>query len=614
MLLAILGMVAYQWISHVPPQLTAEQMQMRLVAQRNAHLRWQVFWWMFTAGLSLAALGGGYYVVVLAKNSRERIYADPVTGLWPITREDRAPWWERLRGNHDWIEEDPNLAIAPTRRIHANGKLTVQADLHGASFNQQIEYAAKSWTVQRAIAATGGGMRPNAAMLKDAAGVFDAEARRKNLLADATAQRVQAALPETSQATTEPHVTLTDRMALDWSQDGIVYIGQASDRDRTPATWDSNQAATLGIFGANGTGKTTTVATMVTLAMVRWGWKLWILDGKDAGDWDEFGNHTNVVPINRSTIGDAIQQIWDEYQQREQMMSQYRARHYRHLPSDVQAQFPQWGFVFEEYGATRLALPNKMRAQLDKFVNILCQKARYTGWHGVFIDQRPTDYTDEMKGNLKAIACFKMLMNQGHAVNAYEASKLSNRGEFEMDGQRYWAFYAEPLAVTELRTLPVRVSFATVRKPSVDGSQAFVGGSVMNAIPAATNGSERHVQEANEETVHMNGGEGEGSNLLVSIYERSRSWDAVAEEFFKQSPEGTQSELRKIMAEIADDGRSPDVFKGEANRLYHAYSPHGNNRSQPQTVAEQLQALGYDPADIRLPGGDKIGVDVTTGR
>lgn len=483
---------------------------------------------------------------------RERTYID---GALPIMRRRRHIWrsdiprplavWSLLVGEEFFI--DPNRMMSPAWSFDAFGRVAQVEPAGGWQMQHQYNLAMEHTNGLRSVFP---GHEANTHL-------FGRDAAPPRLPARALTPRAEPPrlMPPVDFMDEPPQLVepaLTPANALERSQDGLVHIGQAQDNTRRIATWDTNSASTLGIFGANGTGKSTTVATMAALAMVRWGWKLWILDGKDAGDWDEFAGVAAVAPVGQSNIDDVMGGIWDEYERRAAMMSEYRARRYHHLPDDVQAEFPQWGVVFEEFGATRLALSSKSRERLDRCMGILCQKARYTGWHGVFIDQRPSDYTNEMKGNLKAIACFQLLMNQGHAVNAYHADKLAPRGEFEMDGGRYFAFHAEPLVQPTLANRGVRGAFVNV---------------------PATNGYERPVQVAN---VRERGGD-EGPETLVSIYERTRSWDAVAKDFFRSDPTRTQADLRRLMVLISADGRGPDAFKGEANRLYHAYNPHGQN-------------------------------------
>jgi hypothetical protein len=449
---------------------------------------------------------------------------------------------------------DPNRVIGPAFSLDAFGNFREVAPAGGwalqAVYNDRVE----TTNVARAIA-QGDDSRNN---------LFGRDSAPARLTgAQSLVNRPSTRVPDEPPALTvasEP--ALTPQSALERSSNGVVYIGQEREGGRSLARWDANGSSTLGIFGANGTGKTSSIGTMATLAMVRWGWRLWILDGKDAGDWDEFGNHATVEAVGQHNIEDVMQEVWEEYQRRERLMSDNRWRRYADMPAEVQAEFPQWGMVFEEFGATRLGLHQKTKAQLDKFMGIMCQKARYTGWHGVFIDQRPSNYTNEMKGNLKSIACFQLMMNQGHAVNAYQADKLAPMGEFEMDGGRYWAFHAEPLARPMLATMPVRVAF--VATPVANGYERITNG-LRTAIPEANGANVRETTPVTD------------APTLVSIYERTRSWDAVAKSFFERDPEQTQSDLRRLMVLISADGRGPDAFKGEAYRLYHQFNPKGNS-------------------------------------
>jgi hypothetical protein len=522
--------------------------------------------------LGYYAMMGGYVAVGLA------VVALGMFGNWRHAKREAAKlkmkdgaydlWVERKhrwRGDLPWIQAvyslwvgekiiiDLNRTVSPAVALDAFGNFRELEPAGGWAMQHAYNVTVEATNVARAIA-QGDDSRNN---------WFGRDSAPARIPARTLATRQPApSFDEPPALTVAPEPALSPQAALERSSNGVVYIGQQREGGRSLARWDANSASTLGIFGATGTGKSTSIGTMATLAMVRWGWKLWILDGKDAGDWDEFSNHATVEAIGQHNIEDVMQVVWEEYQRRERLMSDNRWRRYADIPTEVQAEFPQWGMVFEEFGATRLGLHQKTKAQLDKFMGIMCQKARYTGWHGVFIDQRPSNYTNEMKGNLKSIACFQLMMNQGHAVNAYQADKLAPMGEFEMDGGRYWAFHAEPLARPVLATMPVRGAF--VATPVANGYERVANG-LRTAIPEA---NDTNVRETTPVT---------DAPTLVSIYERTRSWDAVAKSFFERDPEQTQSDLRRLMVLISADGRGPDAFKGEAYRLYHQFNPKGNS-------------------------------------
>lgn len=486
------------------------------------------------AGLALLAVCIVANVAHSQRERRERTYID---GALPVMRRRRHIWrsdiptplavWSLLVGEEFYI--DPNRMMSPAWSFDAFGRVGQVEPVGGWAAQHSYNLAVEHTNTVRAIA-QGDDSRNH---------LFGRDSMPVRLPARALAPRVERPQLPMPIEDPEPEPALTPQTALARSENGIVYIGQERDGRRQLATWDSNGASTLGIFGANGTGKTSTVATMVTLAMVRWGWRLWILDGKDAGDWDEFATHAAVAPVAQHNIEDVMQGVWEEYQRRERMMSEYRARQYRQLPADVQAEFPQWGVVFEEFGATRLGLRSKTRAQLDQFINILCQKARYTGWHGVFIDQRPSEYTDEMKGNLKSIACFKLLMNQGHAVNAYHAGQLADVGEFEMNAGRYWAFHAEPLARPMLARLPAVHTVRSLNEPNHT--------TVYQPEPAP-----RLVHESSEPVNHT-----------------PETWENAAFDYLRKHPMARPIDLAEWMADIK--GKTKKDMKSTAHLYYCKY-------------------------------------------
>jgi hypothetical protein len=423
------------------------------------------------------AMGMAALTVILAvqkwNDKRQADKLKMIDGAFRMREEKRRRWrddlpwplavYSALVGEKILI--DLNRTVGPVIVIDAFGNVREPEPAAGWAMQTVYNGQVEATNVARAIA-QGDDSRNN---------LFGRDSAPARIPARTLATRQPApSFEEQPALTVAPEPALTPQAALERSSNGVVYIGQQREGGRSLARWDANSASTLGIFGANGTGKSTSIGTMASLAMVRWGWRLWILDGKDAGDWDEFSNHATVEAVGQHNIEDVMQEVWTEYQRRERLMSDNRWRRYADMPAEVQAEFPQWGMVFEEYGATRLGLRQKTRTQLDQFIGILCQKARYTGWHGVFIDQRPSNYTNEMKGNLKSIACFQLMMNQGHAVNAYQADKLAPMGEFEMDGGRYWAFHAEPLARPMLATMPVRGAF--VATPVANGYERVTNG------------------------------------------------------------------------------------------------------------------------------------------
>jgi hypothetical protein len=64
---------------------------------------------------------------------------------------------------------------------------------------------------------------------------------------------------------------------------------------------------------------------------------------------------------------------------------------------------------------------------------------------------------------------------------------------------------------------------------------------------------------------------------LRHLYTKGQRWDELGKAFFQLSPMGRQSELKKIMAFLANDGRGTQSFSGVANQMFHLYSPQGKH-------------------------------------
>lgn len=381
---------------------------------------------------------------------------------------------------------------------------------------------------------------------------------------------------------TKPLITALDAVYQSMADKGVAYIGQQQTGLREVAEWNANATNMLAVFGGNGTGKTTSVGTMAALSMAAWGWWLTILDGKDAGDWDEFGPYAIVSPLKAANAVELIAAQYKEFERRKQIMSDRRCANWHKLPDSMKQLMPQWGTLIEEYGATRKRLSPTPAAlkQFDTYIDILSQEARYTGWHGVFIDQRPQDYSPIVLGNLNTVACFRLGNLQGNAVNAYQAHLLAKPGEFEMEEQRYFAFHVEPIVRQLLMTLPRKTwAFPRTNATNADRSQPFVERS-QNEHERS---HERPLPEANATNANDLGG-GLGAFTLppsiVRSWVRNRSWDEVGQRFFAVYPDAAQADLRTAMAHLAGDGREASAFKGEAFRVYHAYSKSGKNRKE----------------------------------
>lgn len=252
-----------------------------------------------------------------------------------------------------------------------------------------------------------------------------------------------------------------------------------------------------------------------------------------------------------------------------------------------------WVVIMEEFGTTRddieaAAQTDKAgkdkRVIFDRTMGNIMRAARSTGLKILFVDQYPDKYPEKMIINIGQKVVYR-LGSRAHAgvVDSFQNHKLSKQGEFDMgeldfDGNPIFfrSFWVEP-KMTELmqaaqrhtkppRLLPYRLE------------AEMPGANDANGYERPANGYERPVQSStNDERSQNEGGAASPRNADTDpqFYERSGSWDAWAVDVFGKHPEATQAQLRRMMARIED--KEPDAFKGEAFRLYHTYSPNGND-------------------------------------
>lgn len=90
-------------------------------------------------------------------------------------------------------------------------------------------------------------------------------------------------------------------------------------------------------------------------------------------------------------------------------------------------------------------------------------------------------------------------------------------------------------------------------------------------------GNQRAQMASDEDTSDTTQSEPPVLEELRHLYTKGQRWDELGKAFFQLSPMGRQSELKKIMAFLANDGRGTQSFSGIANQMFHLYSPQGKH-------------------------------------
>ena len=549
--------------------------------------RWNFFWTMTTYAVTAVVVGGlgllgvrGYVWV-----SRSITHLSPVQGVLPTIIRDTANFLQRLRGEHNFVILQPQQAIGgmQAHRI-APGQQPVSFRLEGTE---------QPALLQTAILAGRDGVVASYTQRTRAQGKLPTPPVPK---IPTGAPPLQLTVDDDSQGEPEefaaPAVPLPTSAseALRLSENGRVVLGTISQRqpvgeaanvpaDMHVAIWDSNEARQIGIFGANGTGKTKSVAALIILAAIRWGWHVVILDPKRGADWrNVFEPFVERHDSGPEEMLAQLQVFMLEVQRRQDLCAKYGVGDIADLPPDLK-QRPIL-LVLEELGDTRAqlrTLGKEAREEFDALLSTLMRITRYVDIRVVIIDQRPENWPAAVKGNLKALVTFRQGMNQGQAVGYYYADRLAKAGQFAMDGIAYDTWLAHPQAAqllakaVQMPALPDKVlTWRGVAYPKLIVAQASENeGTLVPASPVKEGAEVTPVRvlkledgrEIEVDTSHS-------KNALDSVDPWSipgMSTQARVSAYIAQNPMATQGELVRVLK----------INPGMANRWWHDYHDQG---------------------------------------
>lgn len=233
--------------------------------------------------------------------------------------------------------------------------------------------------------------------------------------------------------------------------EGRVLLGVSDNGEE--AIWNIEEAQQIGIFGANGTGKSASVACNLIFSMLLWEWHVIILDPKRGADYSHFRGLAEYHFSGAEEMYDQIMAIAKEVERRAQLLTAHEVGNISALPANLRPKM--FALVIEELGDTRASLAIQDPMLLAKFDNALSrlfQKSRYTGLVIVLIDQKPADYPKVIKGNLKEIASFVLGMHQGSGIGMPATQNLKPRGEFMLR-----SFYGPKFNATDVLVFTIKL-------------------------------------------------------------------------------------------------------------------------------------------------------------
>jgi len=483
-------------------------------------------------------------------------------GLYPILVERPGPL-ARLRGQRDPIVINPNLQATPVARYReiADGVQMISPPVDA----EQATVTAAGQRVQMVQAMTYGKLSAGAGRLL--AGAYDPHT---------PAQNKPIALPVSP---VQRLLTLDE--AVLQSKDGQIVLGQNKTTGAL-AIWDSDSARQIGIFGANGTGKTASAAATAVASLIRAGYHVIILDPKGGADWRIFESWAERHDSDAEQMGAQLAAVVEEMERRGRLCEAHEVSSVDALPANARP--PAWALVIEELGDTRIEAEGLgILDNIDRPLDRLMAMSRYTGLRIVLIDQRPQGWPSRVRANTKEHLTFRQGMGQGQAVGYYHAHHLAQQGEFAMNGERYHAYHALPAARELLATVPALAAPRIVPPVRGFGGSAGPWGGVSGAEDTPTS----RTAEPNEPTELVPTAVIEPTE--TELQQAARAWIAA-------NPDGIQIEMRRAL----------DISSAYGSELWHKCHPQGDNYTPaPQRMWAYAADVQAETAGLDWRGMDK---------
>lgn len=337
--------------------------------------------------------------------------------------------------------------------------------------------------------------------------------------------------------------------------------------------WDVTHAPHLRVHGkSQGSGKTNLIKTIAVGAITQ-GAHVIVLDRRAFKDWADFRRHVEFVDNRRegAFVG-TLRQLQALYMERDERLGVAGSGNVRGM--SIQRIL----VVISEFGSVcrSIAAAGELDEALPVLKSIMSESGA-TGVHLIFEDQVVNrNWPRELRGNADPVTGY--LPEDAAVAGGYRMAHTLKPYEFHFDGSR-------------MRTWDMTVEVPRVLAGVQPCSETMID--VRSFVPVPTQNNNEHAPNP----VHSGGGNGNGNN------ERQNKWEDFARQWLANNPDGGPSALARAMWEA--DGRIKEYtdYKSEAARRLAAL--------RSATAADQLAALGVDLADVRLPGGECIGVDVT---
>lgn len=502
-------------------------------------------------------------------------------GMFPVMVRNVAPWYLRLLGRAQMVTINPNMALSPvSSHSFSTGRVT---DVFMPPAHDDAEIVRLAITsnaqaqAQAGAQATGGRINVRQSFNNGYGG------------RQPVPKALPAPPPPITTAPVERRVLMSASEAVNKAKNGRIPLGviHTPQRGQDPyAVWDANEASQIGVFGANGTGKTRSVAMMAVLLGIRWYWHVVILDPKRGADWRSLEPYVERVDSGPDEMPGQLTVICNEIDRRAALCAKHSVGTIQDLPDAIRPQIML--LVIEEMGDTRAQLAplkkGKLLETFDAQFSKIMRISRYVGIKVLLIDQRPENWPPATKANLKAIITFKQGMHQGNAVGYYGAHLLANKGQFAFEGTVYDAYHAYTILGEFLDVATKQHK----QKPKSGHFLTWKGHQVPRLLAPGISTTSAYEDPVDSIMVPVQFAAGMPSMDELDTRTKEEGPEDPEEEFDTRSFEDYEDEQGRVIAYLeatpnatqADLRRKFKFSNNKAHRLWHRY------RGQSETEAE----------------------------
>jgi len=338
--------------------------------------------------------------------------------------------------------------------------------------------------------------------------------------------------------------------------------------------WDLRQFPHARWHGASqGSGKTNGAKTALA-GLLRHGAHVVVLDRRRFKDFGDFNGVAELIDTsNPAAFVEAMQRLETIYRQRDRILGDHRAANIDALPQ----QLVRYVVLVTEFGTLCSVAESEglLRPALGPLARIM-REAAATGVHIILEDQVTEKWPRGIAANADGVFVGKLPANMGQSAGYYHADKLKAY-QFHHAGQIFRTWHVAPLARQLLATAPAY----DPRLAVLDGVARPVADAERSPSPATpfTRENAQNERSAN------------GSNPE----DDPNFWADVVADWFRQHPQALTgpalgiSDLARTMCRHATSNEAGyEQYKSRAHKLFHQFR-----------------------ANVRLPGGERLGVDIS---